>query len=122
MGFCLFAHPLLVKLLLGPGFDQSVPVLRLMAVLPPFIAASNLLGIQWMLPLRMDHEFNGIILAAGALNLVLAFVLARPFQQTGMALSMIAAEAFVTAAMLAVLRYRRLDPWSALPEQSEAAA
>jgi PST family polysaccharide transporter len=102
--------PFLVRILLGPMFDPTVPVLRVLALLLPLIAVSNVLGIQWMLPLGLDHVFNRIILAAGVLNLGLAYWLAPRFAEMGMAWAVVIAEAFVTFAMYGYLRWRNLDP------------
>jgi PST family polysaccharide transporter len=122
-GIVLFgAAPWLVRALLGRGFENSIPVLRLFSVLPPLIAGSNVLGIQWMLPLRLDKEFNMIILIAGAFNLALALLLTPRFQQIGMAVSVALAETLVTASMVLLLRRRRLDPWSARPQVKGIAA
>ncbi len=122
-GIALFATaPWLVRLLLGRGFENSIPVLRLFSLLPPLIAGSNVLGIQWMLPLRLDKEFNLIILSAGAVNLILAFLLAPRYRQIGMAVSVVLTEMLITASILLLLRRRKLDPWRAIPEVQEAAA
>jgi PST family polysaccharide transporter len=118
----LIGAPFLVRLLLGPGFSQTVPVLRLLSALPPLIAVSNVLGIQWMVPLRLDRQFNWIIAGAGLLNLLLALILVPISGQMGMAVSVVIAELVVTAAMILVLRTRRLDPWSAESQKVEVAA
>jgi PST family polysaccharide transporter len=102
--------PFLVRILLGPMFDPTVPVLRVLALLLPLIAVSNVLGIQWMLPLGLDHVFNRIILAAGVLNLSLAYWLAPRFAEMGMAWAVVIAEGFVTLTMYGYLRWRNLDP------------
>ncbi|CAB3389560.1 flippase [Kyrpidia spormannii] len=101
---------LLVRILLGEGYDAAVGVLRLLALLPPLIALSNVLGIQWMLPLGLDRPFNIIILVAGVLNLCLAVILAPHFAELGMAWAVVVSEAFVTASMYLVLRRSDLDP------------
>lgn len=120
-GAVIFATaPELVHLLLGKGFENSIPVLRFFSLLPALIAGSNVLGIQWMLPLRLDKEFNTIILIAGALNIALAFLLTPVFQQSGMAASVILAEALVTASMAILLRSRKLDPWCVKPVATES--
>lgn len=111
MGLAVFVlAPQLVRIFLGEGYDPAIPVLRLLALLPPLIALSNVLGIQWMLPLGLDRPFNVIILVAGVLNLCLAVFLAPRFSQLGMALAVVVTETFVTAAMYLVLRRRSLDP------------
>jgi PST family polysaccharide transporter len=108
-----FGAPLIVRVVLGPGFLQSVGVLRLLALLPPLIAASNVFGIQWMLSLRMDREFNWIIASSGFLNVAVSALLGRSYQHMGMAISVVLAETMVTAGTVIVLRRRHLDPWSA---------
>jgi PST family polysaccharide transporter len=119
----LFAvAPWLVRVLLGKGFSNSVPVLRLLSILPVLISVSNVLGIQWMLPLRLDKQFNTIILSAGALNLVLALLLTPRYHQMGMAVSVVFAEMLVTVSIVAFLRRRKLDPWAEVVEVEEAAA
>lgn len=121
-GATLIAAPALVRLLLGAGFAASIPVLRLLALLPPLIAGSNVLGIQWMLPLRLDREFNVIIILAGLINVLLAVELVPHWQQFGMAASAVFAEVFVTGAMILVLRRRRLVPWGTLHQQEATLA
>lgn len=107
MGIIVFIlAPLLVRLLLGLGYEPVVSVLRMLALLPPLIALSNVLGIQWMLPLGLDRPFNVIIISAGLLNLVLAVILAPFFTHMGMALAVVISETFVTASVYLFLRRR----------------
>jgi len=75
-----------------------------------------------MVPLRLDRQFNWIIAGAGLLNLLLALILVPISGQMGMAVSVVIAELVVTAAMILVLRTRRLDPWSAEIQKVEVAA
>lgn len=112
-----FGAPLVVKIALGPGFEGSVPVLRLFALLPPVIGLSSTFGVQWMLALRLDRELKRIILAAGVLDIALAVTLGIRFHQTGVAVSVILAELFVAAATLAALLRRKLNPWRTIAEQ-----
>lgn len=117
----LFGAPLLVKLLLGDGYAPSIPVLRLLALLPPLIAVSNVFGCQWMLALRLEHALNRIILCAGLLNVALSMVLGNWYRQMGVATSLVLAEAFIAVGTILVLRRRSLDPWQALPDREEEA-
>lgn len=100
------AAPLLIRVGLGPGFDRSVPVLRILSLLPPLIAINTVFGVQWMLPLKMDREFTTIVFAAGALNVILGLILARSFGEIGMASSVILAEAAAVAGIVATCWYK----------------
>ncbi len=102
--------PLMVRLILGHSYAPAIPVLRILALLPPLIALSNVFGIQWMLPLGMDRTFNAIILTAGVINIVLAIALAPAYRALGMAWSVVGAETFVTVGIYGLLRWHKLDP------------
>lgn len=105
-----FLAPLLVRVILGPAYAPAVPVLRVLALLPPLIALSNAYGIQWMLPLGLDRPFNTIIISAGFINIGLAVVLAPRLADIGMAWAVVCAETFVTGGIYALLRWRGLNP------------
>ncbi len=91
----VFLAPWMVKVALGSGYEPAIPVLQILALQLPLIGISNVLGIQWMLPLGMDAEFNRIILMAGLLNLCLAVPFTLQWGPSGMAISAVAAEVFV---------------------------
>jgi PST family polysaccharide transporter len=113
MGVAVFVFsPLLVQIILGRGFEAAIPVMRILCLLCPLIALSNVFGIQWMLPLGLDRQFNTIIVLAGLINFAAAVILAPRFAQIGMAWAVVIAETFVTSAIYILLRYRRLDPFS----------
>jgi hypothetical protein len=48
----------LLRLALGPGFENSVSVLRVFAVWIPLIALSTVLIFQVLLPNHLDNHFN----------------------------------------------------------------
>jgi PST family polysaccharide transporter len=101
-GVFMFA-PLLVHILMGPGFAPAVTVLRILAALPPILSVTYSVGLQWLLPLGRDGDVNRIILTAGALNLAMAVLLAPHFAEVGMAWAVVSAEAFVCFSMVRVV-------------------
>jgi polysaccharide transporter, PST family len=119
-----FAAPTIVHLFLGRNYSSSISVLRIMVALLPIVGASNMLGIQWMLPLRMDKAFSTIIVAGGALNILLASILARRMFARGMAVSAVCAELLVTFGCLFYLSWKRQNPLGRieLPSEREISA
>lgn len=107
-GVLAIAAPLIVNILLGAKFAAAVPLLRILVLLIPLIALSNVLGIQWMIPLGLDRAFNLIIISAGFINLILAVILTQRFGSTGMAWVVVFSEAFVTVAIYFVLSRKGL--------------
>lgn len=115
-GLIFLLAPFWVRLVLGAGYGDAVPVLRTLALLPPLIALSYVFGLQWMVPLGMDRAFNTIIICAGIINVLLAVALAPSHLAEGMAWSVVTAETFVTASIYLVLRWRRMNPLSYMPD------
>ena len=106
LGVFLLA-PLLVRVLLGEGYEPAVPVLRVLALVLPMATMSTALHIQWILPLRLDRAFNAFVLGAGLLNLLLALVLAPLYYAQGMAWAVVCSEVVVSAgSVYLLLRWR----------------
>jgi PST family polysaccharide transporter len=102
-GVLIAVAPWVIRILLGPSYHPAVGVMRVASLIVPFVAVSNILGMQWMLPFGMDKAFNRIVVTAGVVNVVLAFVLAPILGPLGTAWSVVAAQGFVTLAMTGLL-------------------
>lgn len=99
------AEPL-VRVFLGPGYEAAVPVLRILALLPPLVALGTVFGIHWALPRGLDRPFYRLVLAGGALNIALAVVLAPRFGAIGMAISVVAADTLVSVGLMILFHLR----------------
>jgi PST family polysaccharide transporter len=84
--------PLLVHLLLGPGYDGAVPLLRILALLPPLVAIDTVLGLHWAVPHGHDRPFLATMLVAGSLNVALAIALLPRFGASGVSAAVVLAE------------------------------
>lgn len=98
------AAPLLVQLLLGPGYEDAIPLLRILALLPPLVAIDTVLGLHWAVPHGHDRPFLATMLIAGTLNIVLAIVLLPRFGAAGVSASVVLAECGGMLALLALWR------------------
>jgi PST family polysaccharide transporter len=108
----LVGAPLITRILLGPQFEPSIAVMRLLAPLALLVGLSNVFGIQIMLPFGRDRAFTWILMSAGVVDLALALLLAPRWGAAGMAGSVLAAETFVTVAMAFYLLYSGLNPFT----------
>jgi len=99
------AAPLLVSLLLGPGYDEAIPLLRILAMLPPLVAVDTVLGLHWAVPHGHDRPFLATMLIAGTLNLVLAIALIPRVGAEGVSAAVVLAECAVMVRL--GLLYRR---------------
>lgn len=108
IGLEMFA-PWIVRTGLGPEFNQAVPVLRILGLLPMIIAASNALGTQMMLPMGLEKKSTIILMSAGLFNVISSIALAPRFMHLGMAGTVTVAEGLVTGLMAYYLWRRKRD-------------
>lgn len=110
-GLIVFA-PVLVRAVLGSQYAGAVGTLRLLGLLVPLIGTSNVLGIQWMLPLRMDKAFNVLVCLGAVVNCGAAVWLAPRYGAPGMAVAVVGAETLVTVGMAVTLQMSRSGFWN----------
>lgn len=115
----LFAAPA-IKLLYGPDFQGSIAVLRWMAVIPLLVGLSNVFGIQTMLAMGMNRLVSRILMIAGAINVVVLFILTHFFGAAGAGMAIAGTELLVTITMALAVSRRQLPifPWSVAESSS----
>jgi polysaccharide transporter, PST family len=102
--------PFIVQIVLGPEYEPSIMVIRILAALPFLVAISNVLGIQLMLPFGKDRAFTFILFLAGFINIGLSIPLASRWNESGMAAAVLVSEIFVTVIMFIYLWKIQLNP------------
>ncbi len=95
---------LIVKLLLGNQYTESVIVLKILSFLPFIIALSNIFGIQTMLTFNYKEAFSKILVSASIINILLAIVLVPLYQHVGISFAVLISEIFVTVSMFVYLQ------------------
>lgn len=94
------AAPLIIAILLGPGYEGAIPFLRALALLPPLVAVNTVLGVQWAIPFGRDRAFLGAVLVSGSVNFALAILLVPGYGAMGIIVALVGAEALQTALLL----------------------
>ena len=107
--------PWLVPLLLGENFGPSVPLLRVLGLLPAVISLNMTLGLFWLLPRGLDLAFNLTILGAALLNAALIVWLVPRGGPLGMAAAVVVTELAVLAVLTAVFAWSRRPARPARP-------
>jgi PST family polysaccharide transporter len=107
----LFGAPLIVRIALGSGFAATIPILRILSLLPPLVATSSVYGIQWMLAMRLDNLFNRIVVITGVANVLVALLVAPRYGHIGMAVTAVLADIAVAAGIFTSLTASRKAPW-----------
>lgn len=109
----------LVGFVFGPAFAPASRLVLILCWLGPLISVSNVLGLQWMLPNRMERAMNGALAAGAATCVALASALAPAFGAVGMCWAVVGAEAAVTAGVLFSLARAGRLPWTSIYKQEE---
>jgi O-antigen/teichoic acid export membrane protein len=104
-GLC-FGAPFAVRILLGAGFERTIPVLRILAWLVFIINLSNVLGLMIMWPFGMKREINLCLMGGAIVGLILVVVLSFYEGAVGTATAAVISEAFVTISMYFCVRRR----------------
>ena len=105
-----FGAPLIVRILLGQGYEATVPVLKVMAVIPLLLALTNVFGMQWMLAKKLDKQFNRIVIGSALLNVTFAWLLIPTYGIVGMAWAVCTAKIVELVATNVVLVRVKMHP------------
>ena len=95
--------PLLVRIIMGPGYESAISVLRIMALIPFLVGLNTCLGMLIMLPLGMIRQYSRLLLGCGFANLGLLAVLGGWFGAIGAACALVLTETAVVVAMFIAL-------------------
>ena len=96
--------PELVPVFIGPSFEPCVYVISAVAVALPLISASNVIGIQYMLPTCSDKAYTRSVWTGAIVNVLLCLVLLKPLGAMGAAIATIATEMAVLAYQCVMVR------------------
>ena len=96
-----YAAPLVAQYMFPSNYAEVAGMVKILALLIPAVALSNVLGFQYLLVDRREKLFNLIISAAAVLNIGLAYMMVKQWQANGMAYSWVIVE-WVVAVLLAV--------------------
>jgi PST family polysaccharide transporter len=102
LGAAMFVFaPWLIRIVMGPGFEPAIPLLRILTLLPVLRAVIQSVSMQWLLPNGKESVVTRIILSALVLHVVLVYAVCRRYSYLGMAWVVVASEAYVCVLSLA---------------------
>jgi len=101
----------IVKIILGPQYLESIVILRILSILPLLLSFSNIFGIQTMFAFNLKKLFSRILFISALFNITLVFILALLFQHLGVSLAIILTEVFVGAVCFVYVYKKGLNVW-----------
>lgn len=89
---------------LGPEFGACTPLLRLLCVIVPLICATNVMGVQYLLPTKRDRLFTASVACGAVVNIVTNVFAIPVVGALGASIATVAAEVAVLVFQAWVLR------------------
>lgn len=88
----------------GKGYEKVPYLIMIISPLIMIIGLSNVLGLQYLIPLKKDSKYTIAICSGAAINLCLNLILIPLLWSYGAAIATVAAEALVTTTMFVFAR------------------
>lgn len=104
---CFFAAlcaPLVIRILYGESFEDSVWILRILAISPFVASISNVMGVQTLLNLKLDKTYFRITVIGCLMNIALNVILIPYLSYYGTALAWICTESCIMISLFLVLK------------------
>jgi len=108
IGAVLFA-PLVVHILYGSKFEDSIWILRIIAFNPFIASITNIMGVQLLLNLRLDKIYFRVTLTGCIINIALNLLLIPFFSYYGTALAWLGTELTIMGTLFMVLRSKKIN-------------
>lgn len=105
--------PNFVPWFFGEGFDEVIPLLKVLSFLILAIGINNVTGMQYLIPTKRQNLFSLTVLIGASVNFCLNLVLIYFFQARGAAIASVTAETIIALIQLYLVR-KELSFWKIL--------
>jgi O-antigen/teichoic acid export membrane protein len=85
-----------VPVFFGPGYAKSILLLKILSGLFIAIGLNNVIGSQYLIPLKKEKIFTLSVISGAVVNFSLNLFLIQKFQSVGAAISSVTAESLIT--------------------------
>lgn len=87
--------PEFVPVFFGDGYEPCVYIMPIISITIPLISASNVIGVQYMLPTCSDKDYTKSVFVGAIVNIALCLLLLEPMGAMGCAIATVITEAAV---------------------------
>lgn len=87
--------PEFVPVFFGPGYAECIPLMGVLSIVIPLICATNVIGVQYLVPSHRDRGFTASVLAGAAINVLINIFAIPAAGAMGAACATVAAEVTV---------------------------
>lgn len=94
----------LIPWFLGPGYDQSISILRVLSLLIIAIGINNVTGMQYLIPTKRQNTFTLTVCIGAGANLICNIVFITLWGAMGAALATVLAETIIAIVQIVIVR------------------
>lgn len=93
-----------VPVFFGAGYDECIPLMSLLSCIIPLICATNVIGVQYLVPLGRDNQYTLSVLVGAAVNVVINIVGIPRYGAIAASAATVAAEAAVLVSQMYMVK------------------
>lgn len=94
----------LIPWFLGPGYDRSIPLLRVLSLLILAIGINNVTGMQYLIPTKRQNTFTLTVCIGAGANLICNIVFIMLWGAMGAAFATVLAETIIAIVQIVIVR------------------
>lgn len=91
---------LFIPLFLGPGYEKTALIMKVICPIILFIGLSNVTGVQYLLPTKQQRKYIISVIIGSLINITLNLVLIPKYNALGASMGTIIAELIVTSVQI----------------------
>lgn len=96
----------LTKTLVGPGFDGTIAILRILALCVGVYGMNVVLGWQTLMPFGYNKEFARVSFHAACINILLMPILVYKWGGVGAAIAVLSTESFILISYVLIIKQK----------------
>lgn len=96
--------PEFVPIFFGDGFNECISLMRVLCIIIPLICATNVMGVQYLLPCRRDRDFTLSVSVGALVNIIVNLFLIPAYGALGAAWATVLSEIAVMVYQVLVIR------------------
>jgi len=96
--------PEFVPVFFGPGYEPCIQLMSLLSLIIPLICATNVMGIQYLVPSHRDKGFTASVLVGAMADLIINAILIPAFGAMGAAIATVISELAVLCVQAWLIR------------------
>ena len=111
VGILYLLAPWIVLIILGSGYEEVVPVLRILFLVVLLHSINIPIGHHWLIPNGYDGLLTKITATAGVIHIPVAIFLAMQYAHIGVAWALVGAEAIIMVLLIVIPLIKGIGPF-----------